>query len=44
MISAESWAIIRTAIEPFAVPLTFINDLNEEITITIYPGDTHAVQ
>lgn len=39
-LSADDWAQIRRALEPFYVPVTFTNDLNERMTLMMYPSDT----
>lgn len=41
-LSPEQWAQIRNALKPFYVPVTFTNDLNQRITITMYPGDKNC--
>lgn len=39
-LSAKQWAEMQAALEPFYVPVTFIDDSNIEHTLTMYPGDT----
>ena len=38
-LKASDWAQICRALEPFYVPVTFTNDKNERITLTMYPSD-----
>lgn len=38
----DVWTKMREAIGDFVVPVTFTNDKNERITISMYPGDTDA--
>lgn len=39
-LDAETWAMMKKAIEPFFVKVTFTGDDNERHTVTMYPGDT----
>ena len=41
-LDAELWAKMRSAIEPFYVPVTFTGDDNKRHTVYMYPGDTNA--
>lgn len=35
----ETWKRMKHALDDFFVPVTFTNDFNERITVTMYPGD-----
>ena len=39
-LDAETWALMKKALEPFFVSVTFTGDDNERHTVTMYPGDT----
>ena len=39
-IDAETWAEMKSALEPFFVPVTFTGDDNKRHTVYMYPGDT----
>lgn len=39
-LNAETWAMMKKAIEPFFVKVTFTGDDNQRHTVTMYPGDT----
>ena len=39
-IDAKTWAEMKSALEPFFVPVTFTGDDNKRHTIYMYPGDT----
>lgn len=39
-LDAESWAEMKSALEPFYVLVTFTGDDNKRHTIHMYPGDT----
>jgi hypothetical protein len=39
-LDADTWKMMKTAIEPFFVPVTFTGDDNKRHTIYMYPGDT----
>lgn len=38
-ISPEQWIMMKQALKPFYVDVTFTTDENERKTITMYPGD-----
>ena len=39
-LDADTWKMMKSAIEPFFVPVTFTGDDNKRHTIYMYPGDT----
>lgn len=39
-LSMETWVAMKSALEPFFVPVTFTGDDNVRRTIYMYPGDT----
>lgn len=39
-LDADTWKMMKAAIEPFFVPVTFTGDDNKRHTIYMYPGDT----
>lgn len=39
-LDAETWALMKKALEPFFVSVTFTGDDNKRHTVTMYPGDT----
>ena len=39
-LSAETWAMMVKALEPFYVPVTFTGDDNERHTVIMYPNDS----
>ena len=41
-LSAETWAAMQAALEPFFVNVTFTGDDNQRHTVMMYPGDTTA--
>ena len=41
-LSAETWAAMQAALEPFFVDVTFTGDDNQRHTVKMYPGDTTA--
>jgi hypothetical protein len=41
-LSAETWAAMQAALEPFFVDVTFTGDDNVRHTVKMYPGDTTA--
>ena len=41
-LTPEEWKALKTAIKPFYVPVTFTNDENERMTLTMYPGDRQS--
>lgn len=38
-LTVAQWETMKNALEPFYVPVTFTNDKNERVTLTMYPGD-----
>lgn len=41
-LDSDTWKMMKKALEPFYVPVTFTTDENERITITMYPSDTNG--
>ena len=41
-LDVQSWKEMRQALKPFFVPVTFTTDLNERVTVYMYPGDKTA--
>ena len=41
-LDAESWAEMKSALEPFTVLVTFTGDDNKRHTLHMYPGDTNG--
>lgn len=39
-LDAQTWAEMKSALEPFYVPVTFTGDDNKRHTITMYPGNS----
>lgn len=39
-LDAATWKMMKAALEPFFVPVTFTGDDNQRHTIYMYPGDT----
>lgn len=38
-ISPEQWIMMKDALKPFYVDVTFTTDTNERLTLKMYPGD-----
>lgn len=39
-LDADTWAMMKEALEPFYVPVTFTGDDNQRHTVMMYPSDT----
>lgn len=39
-LDADTWAMMKQALEPFYVKVTFTGDDNQRHTVTMYPSDT----
>lgn len=42
-LTPEEWKALKTALKPFYVQVTFTNDMNERLTLTMYPGDRSSM-
>lgn len=42
-LTPDEWKALKTAIKDFYVPVTFTNDMNERMTLTMYPGDRQSM-
>ncbi len=41
-LTPDQWKSLKTALKGYTVPVTFTNDENERITVTMYPSDRQA--